>query len=47
MSALQFIGRALEIWAEQNGITVHFIQPGKPVQNRFITRHIQPDRDPN
>ena len=32
----EFIGRALEIWAEQNGITIHFIQPGKPVQNCYV-----------
>ena len=32
----EFIGRALEIWAEQNGVKIHFIQPGKPVQNCFV-----------
>jgi len=32
----EFIGRALEIWAEENGITIHFIQPGKPVQNCYV-----------
>jgi putative transposase len=32
----EFIGRALEIWAEDNGVGIHFIQPGKPVQNCFV-----------
>jgi len=32
----EFIGRALEIWAEENAITIHFIQPGKPVQNCYV-----------
>lgn len=32
----EFIGRALEIWAEENGVKIHFIQPGKPVQNCFV-----------
>lgn len=32
----EFIGRALEIWAEENGVTIHFIQPGKPVQNCYV-----------
>lgn len=32
----EFTGRALEIWAEENGVKIHFIQPGKPVQNCFV-----------
>lgn len=32
----EFIGRALEIWAEENEVKIHFIQPGKPVQNCFV-----------
>ena len=32
----EFIGRALEIWADENGVKLHFIQPGKPVQNCFV-----------
>lgn len=32
----EFISRALEIWAEENGVRLHFIEPGKPVQNCFI-----------
>ena len=32
----EFIGRAMEIWAEQNGVRLHFIEPGKPVQNCYV-----------
>jgi putative transposase len=32
----EFVGRALEIWAEKNEVTIHFIQPGKPVQNCYV-----------
>lgn len=32
----EFIGRALEIWAEEHNVTIRFIQPGKPVQNCFV-----------
>jgi putative transposase len=32
----EFTGHALDAWAFQRGITLHFIQPGKPVQNAFI-----------
>jgi putative transposase len=32
----EFAGHALDAWAFQRGITRHFIQPGKPVQNAFI-----------
>ena len=32
----EFIGRALEIWAEENNVKIRFIQPGKPVQNCFV-----------
>ena len=31
-----FVGTALDAWAEQYGVRLHFIQPGKPVQNAFI-----------
>ena len=29
-------GTALDAWAAQHGVHLHFIQPGKPVQNAFI-----------
>ena len=32
----EFAGNALDAWACQRGVTLHFIQPGKPVQNAFI-----------
>jgi len=32
----EFAGNALDAWADQHRVTLHFIQPGKPVQNAFI-----------
>jgi putative transposase len=32
----EFTSRALDTWAYGRGIQLHFIQPGKPVQNCFI-----------
>jgi putative transposase len=32
----EFAGAALDAWAVQHGVHLHFIQPGKPVQNAFI-----------
>jgi putative transposase len=32
----EFAGNALDVWADQHRVTLHFIQPGKPVQNAFI-----------
>ena len=32
----EFAGQALDFWAHRHGITLSFIQPGKPVQNAFI-----------
>jgi putative transposase len=32
----EFAGHAVDAWAFQRGVTLHFIQPGKPVQNAFI-----------
>jgi len=32
----EFAGTALDAWAAQHGVHLHFIQPGKPVQNAFI-----------
>ena len=29
-------GAALDAWASQYGVRLHFIQPGKPVQNAFV-----------
>src|SRR5687768_18555712 len=30
------VEQALDAWAAQQGVHLHFIQPGKPVQNAFI-----------
>lgn len=32
----EFAGRALDEWAHQRGVTLSFIQPGKPTQNCYI-----------
>ncbi len=32
----EFAGQALDVWAYEQGVKLHFIQPGKPVQNAFI-----------
>ena len=32
----EFAGTALDAWAAQHGVSLRFIQPGKPVQNAFI-----------
>ena len=32
----EFTSRALDAWAYQHGIRLHFIQPGKPIQNCFV-----------
>jgi len=34
----EFISLALAAWAEQHGVTLEFIKPGKPMQNGFIER---------
>jgi len=34
----EFIALALAEWAEQHGVTLEFIKPGKPMQNAFIER---------
>ena len=32
----EFAGQALDVWACERGVKLHFIQPGKPIQNAFI-----------
>lgn len=32
----EFAGRAMDAWAYRNGVTLHFIRPGKPVENAFV-----------
>ena len=31
-----FTSRMLDQWAYEHGVELHFIQPGKPVQNAFV-----------
>jgi len=33
---LEFAGHAMDAWAFHRGVTLHFIQSGKSVQNAFI-----------
>jgi len=32
----EFTGRALDAWANKRGVKLHFIDPGKPVQNAHV-----------
>ena len=32
----EFTGKALDAWAYARGVQLHFIRPGKPVDNAFI-----------
>jgi putative transposase len=32
----EFVSRALDTWAHENNVALHFIQPGKPNQNCYI-----------
>ena len=32
----EFTGRALDAWANKHGVRLHFIDPGKPVQNAYV-----------
>jgi len=34
----EFISVTLASWAEEHGIDLEFIKPGKPTQNSFIER---------
>jgi putative transposase len=32
----EFTSKAMFFWAKENGVVLHFIQPGKPPQNAFV-----------
>jgi putative transposase len=32
----EFTGKALDSWAYQHGVRLHFIDPGKPIQNAYV-----------
>jgi len=32
----EFTSRAMLVWAEENNVRLHFIEPGKPTQNAFV-----------
>ena len=32
----EFTSKAMFFWAKHSGVTLHFIQPGKPTQNAFV-----------
>lgn len=34
-----YVSRTLQQWAEDHGIALHHIQPGKPQQNAYIERY--------
>ena len=33
---LLLIGKALDAWANKAGVMLHFIDPGKPIQNCYV-----------
>ncbi|CCN85950.1 conserved hypothetical protein [Vibrio nigripulchritudo SFn27] len=41
----EFISTTLAEWAEQRGIQLEFLQPGKPTQNSFVERFSRTYRD--
>ena len=32
----EFISKALDAWAFEQGISLHFIRPGKPIENAHL-----------
>ena len=42
----EFRGRVLDRWAYETGVKLHFIEPGKPMQNGFAEGFNSTFRDP-
>src|SRR4029078_7641728 len=42
----ELISVTLADWAEQHGVTLEFIKPGKPMQNGFLERFNRSYREP-
>ena len=34
----EFISATLHAWCEEHGVSLHFTQPGKPMQNGYVER---------
>ncbi len=34
----EFAGKAVDAWASRRGVKLHFIRPGKPVENAYVER---------
>jgi transposase InsO family protein len=32
----EFSGKAIDAWAHQRGVQLHFIRPGKPIENAYV-----------
>lgn len=41
----EFAGRVLDAWAYRRGVTLSFIQPGRPTQNAFVESFNSRPRD--
>lgn len=41
----EFLGEVFTTWAKENGMTIQYIQPGKPNQNAYIERFNRTYRD--
>ena len=44
-NSTEFAGRAMDAWAYESGVSLHFIDPGKPVQNAYIESFSGRSRD--
>ena len=35
-NVLELLSKALDEWAYRNNVRLHFIEPGRPIQNAFV-----------